>query len=98
MDQLLENLVQKLADEGQITIEAGRAIRRRRRRARATAETAKVTFEVTDKSLDFLGFKTLEGSARVAGQIELRAARYARSGDRASNRPARRSSTNSAIR
>jgi Ca-activated chloride channel family protein len=57
MDSLLEKLVQKMVDEGQITVEqppesagAGPGI----------GKDAKVKFEVTDKSLDFLGFKTLK--------------------------------------
>ena len=57
MDSLLEKLVQKMVDEGQITIEdpqdspgAG---------AGAGPES-KVKIEVTDKTLDFLGFKTLK--------------------------------------
>src|SRR5579871_4961636 len=59
MDKLLENLIQKMVDEGQITIEEPRD-------AQAPAPgvgnrpEAKVKFEVTDKSLDFLGFKTLK--------------------------------------
>ena len=58
MDQLLDSLVQKLIDEGHITVEEpGEPARRR---ARATAGTARASFEVTDKSLDFLGFKTLK--------------------------------------
>src|SRR5258707_5284991 len=58
MDQLLERLVQKMVDEGQITIEepseqpaAGSG---------GPGKEGKVKFEVTDKSLDFLGFKTLK--------------------------------------
>src|SRR5690242_247404 len=59
MDKLLENLVQKMVDEGHITIEEP---------GEPTAQApgvgkgkdAKVKFEVTDKSLDFLGFKTLK--------------------------------------
>ena len=48
-----------MIDEGQITVEqprraAGSAGRR------ATVRTARCSFEVTDKSLDFLGFKTLK--------------------------------------
>ncbi|MGA3018085.1 MAG: hypothetical protein ABSF62_13270 [Bryobacteraceae bacterium] len=58
-DQLLDRLVQKMIDEGQITVEeqgepqtgAGGVGDGRESRAR---------FEVTDKSLDFLGFKTLK--------------------------------------
>ncbi len=57
MDKLLDNLVQKLIDEGHITVEepgepaAGRG---------GNGPDGKVKFEVTDKSLDFLGFKTLK--------------------------------------
>jgi Ca-activated chloride channel family protein len=57
MDKLLENLIQKMVDEGQITIEdpanqpgAGSG----------AGKDSRVKFEVTDKSLDFLGFKTLK--------------------------------------
>jgi Ca-activated chloride channel homolog len=58
MDQLLDRLVQKMIDEGQITVEepgdpqkGGGA---------GQGPDTKVRFEVTDKSLDFLGFKTLK--------------------------------------
>jgi Ca-activated chloride channel family protein len=57
MEQLLDNLIQKMVNEGQITIEepgeaaAGSA---------GAAPDTKARFEVTDKSLDFLGFKTLK--------------------------------------
>jgi Ca-activated chloride channel homolog len=58
MDKLLERLVQKMVDEGHITIDepgnpqAGSGA--------GSGKDAKVKFEVTDKSLDFLGFKTLK--------------------------------------
>ena len=58
LGELLESLVQKMVDEGQITIEDPA-----RQPAAGTAGQApdtKVKFEVTDKSLDFLGFKTLK--------------------------------------
>jgi Ca-activated chloride channel family protein len=59
LDQLLDRLVQKMIDEGQITVEeqsepqtgAGGV---------SDGRDSKVRFEVTDKSLDFLGFKTLK--------------------------------------
>ena len=59
MEKLLDNLVQKLVDDGHITIEepgdqpkdSGRG---------GDGPEGKVKFEVTDKSLDFLGFKTLK--------------------------------------
>jgi Ca-activated chloride channel family protein len=59
MDKLLDNLIQKMVDEGQVTIqEPGEPS------ASApgvgNGKDSKVKFEVTDKSLDFLGFKTLK--------------------------------------
>ncbi len=59
MQKLLDNLVQKMIDEGQITVEQpsgepqGAA-------GPGNGPDSKVRFEVTDKSLDFLGFKTLK--------------------------------------
>jgi Ca-activated chloride channel family protein len=59
MDRLLENLVQKMVDEGQVTIDepteqqgSGPGV--------GDNKDTQVKFEVTDKSLDFLGFKTLK--------------------------------------
>jgi Ca-activated chloride channel homolog len=53
LDQLLENLVQKLAAEGNISVnrESGQG---------QNGGEGQARFEVTDKSLDFLGFKTLK--------------------------------------
>ena len=51
-DQLLENLVQKLAEEGYLNEQEPGP-------GHGNGEPASVKFEVTDKSLDFLGFKTL---------------------------------------
>ena len=56
MDQLLENLVQKLADEGTSRPSSSRI----RARAGRQGREGQARFEVTDKSLDFLGFKTLK--------------------------------------
>jgi Ca-activated chloride channel family protein len=57
IDQLLDRLVQKLVDEGHITVEEGGDPQ-----APGAGEggEAKARFEITDKSLDFLGFKTLK--------------------------------------
>jgi Ca-activated chloride channel family protein len=59
LDQLLDNLIQKMVNEGQISIEepseqqaAGPGV--------GNSKDSKIKFEVTDKSLDFLGFKTLK--------------------------------------
>jgi Ca-activated chloride channel family protein len=59
MQKLIDNLVQKMVDEGHVTIEepseqqsTGPGVGDNR--------DSKIKFEVTDKSLDFLGFKTLK--------------------------------------
>jgi Ca-activated chloride channel family protein len=59
MEKLLERLVQKMVDEGQITIEEPGDPQAPAPGAGSGKDT-KVKFEVTDKSLDFLGFKTLK--------------------------------------
>ena len=58
MDQLLERLAQKLADEGHISID--RDGEPQSGTAGGQGREAQARFEVTDKSLDFLGFKTLK--------------------------------------
>jgi Ca-activated chloride channel homolog len=59
MEKLLENLVQKMIDEGQITIEDPNDPQAPAPGS-ASGNDSRVKFEVTDKSLDFLGFKTLK--------------------------------------
>jgi Ca-activated chloride channel family protein len=59
MDKLLENLIQKMVDEGQITIQEP-SDRPASAPGVGSGKDTKVRFEVTDKSLDFLGFKTLK--------------------------------------
>jgi Ca-activated chloride channel homolog len=59
MDKLLENLIQKMVDEGQITIEEPTE-QQSSSPGVGQGKDSKVRFEVTDKSLDFLGFKTLK--------------------------------------
>jgi Ca-activated chloride channel family protein len=58
MDQLLENLVQKLADEGVISVDQNADSNPPV--GGGKGGEAQARFEVTDKSLDFLGFKTLK--------------------------------------
>ncbi len=57
IDKLLESLVQKLADEGYINLEQPQAQQQGAGQGNADRE---VKVEVTDKSVDFLGFKTLK--------------------------------------
>ena len=52
VDQLLKNLIQKLADEGHINIQSAQG--------GEGQGSGQAKFEVTDKSLDFLGFRTLK--------------------------------------
>lgn len=59
MQQLLDKLVQKMVDEGQITLDQPDANQQSGPGVGQAPDT-KVKFEVTDKSLDFLGFKTLK--------------------------------------
>jgi Ca-activated chloride channel homolog len=59
MDKLLENLVQKMVDEGQITIQEP-SEQPANAPGIGNGKDSKIKFEVTDKSLDFLGFKTLK--------------------------------------
>ena len=57
VDQLLDRLVQKLIDEGHIT---GEEPGGQQAPGAGDGRDTKARFEITDKSLDFLGFKTLK--------------------------------------
>jgi len=57
MDQLLDRLVQKLIDEDHITVEEPSD---KQAAGAGEGRDSKARFEITDKSLDFLGFKTLK--------------------------------------
>jgi Ca-activated chloride channel family protein len=57
IDQLLDRLVQKLIDEGHITVEEPAD---QQAAGAGDGRDSKARFEITDKSLDFLGFKTLK--------------------------------------
>src|SRR5215471_19465071 len=59
MQQLLDRLVQKMIDEGHITVDQPQDAQQPNPGV-GQGTDAKVKFEVTDKSLDFLGFKTLK--------------------------------------
>jgi Ca-activated chloride channel family protein len=60
LEQLLAKLVQKLADEGHISLEQGGQGR--------NGGEGQTRFEITDKSLDFLGFKTLKDLMGALGK------------------------------
>ena len=59
IDALLDKLVQKMVDEGQITVEEPHS-QAASAPGMGDGKDSRVKFEVTDKSLDFLGFKTLK--------------------------------------
>jgi Ca-activated chloride channel family protein len=59
MEKLLDRLAQKMVDEGYINVEENGEPQTGQPGAGPGGES-KVKFEVTDKSLDFLGFKTLK--------------------------------------
>jgi Ca-activated chloride channel family protein len=59
VEHLVDRLIQKMVDEGQITVEEPGQPQAPGPGAGNAPET-RVRFEVTDKSLDFLGFKTLK--------------------------------------
>ncbi len=58
MDKLLDSLAQKMVDEGYINVEDN--AEPTGQPGAGAGRDSKVKFEVTDKSLDFLGFKTLQ--------------------------------------
>ena len=58
VEQLLDNLVQKMVDEGQISMEEQHEPSTGG--GPGQGQESQVKFELTDKSLDFLGFKTLK--------------------------------------
>src|SRR5579862_1696319 len=60
LQEMIDKLVEKLVDEGHITVEDPSSEQAPRGGGAANATEGKVQFEVTDKSLDFLGFKTLK--------------------------------------
>src|SRR5262249_11652425 len=59
LNKLLDNLVQKLIDDGHIAVQEPCEPQNPGGRG-GNGPEGKVKFEVTDKSLDFLGFKTLK--------------------------------------
>ena len=60
MDQLLQNLVQKLVDEGHLTLDQSDTQPEPQPGQGGKGPETRIKFEVTDKSLDFLGYKTLK--------------------------------------
>jgi Ca-activated chloride channel homolog len=74
LNQLLRNLAQKLADEGYINVQTEQVDPGNPEgpgRAEAPSEQQQMRFEVTDKSLDFLGFRALKDLMGAVGKSSL---------------------------
>ena len=79
LDELIDKLIERMEQENYISSIA--AARRHAPIARASGQTGNVQgearFEVTDKSLDFLGYKTLRDLLGSLGKSSYRPARHA---------------------
>jgi len=77
MEELLDRLVEKLANDGYVTVSdpydpnAARAKETPPGGAGGDGEPREVRFELTDKSLDFLGYKTLKDLMGSLGKASL---------------------------
>jgi Ca-activated chloride channel homolog len=74
LEQLVEDLIERLAQEGYITLPPDLDRERARREAAggfAADETGQIRFEVTDKSLDFLGYRALRDLMGSLGKSSL---------------------------
>lgn len=74
LNQLLRSLAQKLADEGYINMESEQVDPGNPQgpgRAEAPSDQPQLRFEVTDKSLDFLGFRALKDLMGAVGKSSL---------------------------
>jgi Ca-activated chloride channel family protein len=110
LEELIQQIIERMADQGYITMPPDLQPERERRQGRGGAgpDQPPVTFEVTDKTLDFLGYRATrrsissaiarcgicsDRSARAATGVTIPASRRP-----ASKPPARPSRTSSAIR
>jgi Ca-activated chloride channel family protein len=59
LDQLIDKLIERMEQENYISVQGRQDPNRQSRGGQAGMAEGQVRFEVTDKSLDFLGFKTL---------------------------------------
>jgi Ca-activated chloride channel family protein len=61
LEELIQQIIERMADQGYITMPPNLEAERERRQGRSGAgrDGQNVTFEVTDKALDFLGYRAL---------------------------------------
>ena len=76
LDQLIDKLIERMEQENYISIQGRQDPNRQSAGGQAGMAEGQVRFEVTDKSLDFLGLQDLARSAWLAGQIKLWTPRY----------------------
>ena len=83
LEELIQQIIERMADQGYISMPPDLDAERERRQGRGGGGDVQtpVTFEVTDKALDFLGLSGAPRSARIARQEQFRPARHARAGD-----------------
>ncbi len=73
LDELIEQLIERMQQEDYISIDQPHDPTRPSRTGGQIGENApQAKFEITDKSLDFLGFKSLRNLLGSLGQIQLR--------------------------
>ena len=83
LDELIDKLIQRMQQENYISyLRQQGETNPSKPTGKSAMSQGEVRFEVTDKSLDFLGFKALRDLLGIAGQIELRPPRHAPLGHR----------------
>ena len=80
-EQLIERLIEKLEQSGYVSFD-GSETQEASAPGPANGKNApQAHFEITDKAVDFLGFKTLKDLLGIVGQVEFWRARHTRTGD-----------------
>ena len=100
LEELIQQIIERMTDEGYITAPPDLEGERERRQGRGGGQgpdQPPVTFEVTDKTLDFLGYRALRDLLGSLGKSSY-GRHDTRSRPPASRPPARRSRTSSATR
>src|SRR5437667_11513145 len=84
LEELIQQIIAKMGEQGYITTPPDLDAERERRQGRGGGmgqDQGPVTFEVTDKTLDFLGYQGAARSARLAWKKQPGPPRHARAGD-----------------
>ena len=72
LDQLIEQLIERMQQEDYISVDPAHDPAQRSSVGGKTGEAQSAKFEITDKSLDFLGFKTLRDlmGRKIVGDLD----------------------------